>query len=501
MNQRGSGILLHITSLPSRFGIGDFGPEAYRFVDLLSAAHQRYWQILPLTPTSPFLGNSPYSSFSAFAGNPLLISPELLVQEGFLEKEDIEGNEPFPPDQVDYEAVTQIKFDLLDKAFSRWQRAPKASRVYQKFCHDQGAWIDDYALFMALKEHFQGTPWIRWPQELVDREEESVSQFKRKLAPSMEKFLFQQFFFRSQWLKLKRYAKEKGVQIIGDIPIYVNYDSADVWAHTYIFKLDKNKKMEYVAGVPPDYFSKTGQRWGNPVYDWNQLRKDGFSWWLKRFEHNFFLYDIVRVDHFRGLVAYWEIPIQEETAVNGKWGEVPCDDFLHALKKRFHPLNVIAEDLGYLTPDVKEVMHRFGLPGMRILLFAFGGDLETHPYIPKNFVANCVAYTGTHDNNTLLGWYRHEANPHEKENLQVFLGGPIPQRNLHWELIGRLMDSRANTVIFPLQDILGLGVEARMNIPGTTQGNWQWRLTQHWPQAALLNKLRKWTEKSQRIQA
>jgi 4-alpha-glucanotransferase len=483
MKRRGSGILLHITSLPSSYGIGDLGPSAYQFVDFLSETRQDFWQILPLKPTSTAHGNSPYSSFSAFAGNTLLISPERLVEEGFLSKADIKDHPSFPDETVIYNAVTEYKTELFRTAYGNFKKRRQKGCDFEEFCNENRYWLDDYALFVTLKERFSGAVWGEWPEDIRDRKGERGKELKGKHAPAhlrlkdrieMEKFL--QYVFYKQWHSLRAYCNSRDIQIIGDIPIYVNYDSADVWSNPAIFELGENRRPTFVAGVPPDYFSSTGQLWGNPVYNWETLKKTGYAWWIRLIEHNLKLFNIIRLDHFRGLVAYWEVPAGEETAINGRWVEVPVRDFFDKLLRHFTSLPIIAEDLGIITPDVKETMELYGFPGMKILLFAFGDNLATNPYVPHNHVKNCVVYTGTHDNNTAKGWFRKEARPEDKQRLFQYLGREVSEETVHHELTRMAMMSVADLAIIPMQDILGLGEEARMNTPSTANGNWEWRL-------------------------
>ncbi|MFH1338611.1 MAG: 4-alpha-glucanotransferase [Candidatus Omnitrophota bacterium] len=474
MKRRGSGILLHITSLPSSFGIGDLGQGAYKFTDFLREAKQSFWQVLPLNPTDAAQGNSPYSSVSAFAGNPLLISPGLLVEQGFLGKEDARKLPSFPKERVDYPAVIDFKKRLLDTAYQDFKKK-KNRNDYERFCSINSDWLEDYALFVALKENFDGKAWNIWPGEIRDRQPEALRSAKNQFQDRAEKEKFIQYLFFKQWSSLKNYCNRKDIRIIGDIPIYVNYDSADTWSNQRIFKLNGEGKPAFVAGVPPDYFSKTGQLWGNPVYDWKVLKETRYNWWVQRMEHVLKLYDIVRIDHFRGLVAYWEVPVGEKTAINGKWVEVDAEDFFNALFKHFFDLPIIAEDLGMITADVREVLKNFGFPGMKVLLFAFGEDKPMHPYLPHTYEKNCVVYTGTHDNNTIKGWFEKEANARDKKRLFNYLGRKAVTEELHWELIRLAMTSVANIVIVPLQDLLGLGEEARMNRPSFAEGNWQWR--------------------------
>ena len=474
MNKRGSGILLSITSLPSPFGIGDFGPWAYRFVDFLEETGQHYWQILPLNPTDLNHGNSPYHSKSSFAGNDLLISPDLLVRDGLLDQTDLDALADFPMERVDYPGVVFSKKGLLKKAFIRFKSNKKADGI-TRFCHENARWLEDYALFTAIKSHFPKQHWIEWPVDLRDREPQALEEAKEDFFDSYEKEKFLQFLFWKQWRALKDYCREKGVIILGDIPIYPVHDSADLWAHPELFNLDENKQPITVAGVPPDYFSRTGQLWGNPVYRWEVLKERGYDWWIHRFRHNLTLYDLIRIDHFRGFVGYWEVPASEKNAVNGKWSKAPAEDFFNSILAEIPNAPFIAEDLGTITPDVKDILDHFHFPGMKVLLFAFSGDSATNPYLPHNLVENCVVYTGTHDNNTVLGWFQKEAKPEDKERLFKYLGYTPSETDLHWALIRLSMMSVARIACFPMQDILGLGEEARMNRPATREGNWQWR--------------------------
>ncbi len=472
MRKRGSGILCHITCLPSPYGIGDMGQGSRDFVDFLSASGQTCWQILPLTATNPGLGNSPYSSPSAFAGNFLLISPEMLVRDGFLEPSDLDGTPCFPTDRVDFGAVARHRDDLLRRAFARF--LPRAGRdaLFARFKREHQPWLEDFSLFTALKDRFHGSSWLEWPAEFRDRRPHALERARTELAEQMLRHMFVQYLFFSQWQELKGYCNRRSIQIVGDIPIYVSLDSADVWSNPEMFKLGSDRCPQVVAGVPPDYFSATGQLWGNPVYDWDRLQATGFDWWIRRLEHCFTLYDLTRIDHFRGLVAYWEVPAGEETAVNGSWVEVPVDAFFQALLRRFGTLPLIAEDLGLITPDVKEVLCRYPFPGMKVLLFAFGGGTD---YQPHRYERNCLVYTGTHDTNTVHGWFEQEADHEVRKRLFAYLGRKVGLEELHWELIRMALSSVADTAIIPLQDVLGLGPESRMNTPAQSNGNWTWR--------------------------
>ncbi len=476
MNRRRCGILLHITSLPSPHGIGDFGDTAYKFVDFLAETRQCLWQILPLNPTCTAYGNSPYGSHSAFAGNHMMISLELLVRDGLLLKSDMEGYVTFSHNRVDYNTVTVYKESILRIAYKHIHRKLEKDREFERFCYENAYWLEDYALFITLKEHFHGVAWIDWPEDLRYRKEEALRDQKEKLKDRilMEKFF--QFLFFKQWFSLKKYGNSKNIQIIGDIPIYVMYDSSDVWAKPEIFKLDDAKKPMFVAGVPPDYFSSTGQLWGNPVYKWDVLKETGYSWWLRRIEHNLKLFDIIRLDHFRGFVSYWEVPTGEKTAIHGRWIDAPVKDFFNTLYKHFPSLPLIAEDLGTITPDVREIMNMFGIPGMKVLLFAFGDDLPANPYIPHNHIKSCIVYTGTHDNNTIRGWFKREAGQEERKRIHKYLGREVSEDDIYREITRLAMMSVANMVVIPMQDMLGLGEESRMNLPATSENNWAWRL-------------------------
>ena len=498
MNQRRSGILLHISALPSEFGIGDLGPGAYWFADFLVSAQQSLWQILPLNPTDRTYQHSPYSSFSAFAGNPYLISPELLLEDGLLVKEDFQDKPEFPPGRVDYDRVGVYKEKLFDRAYQRFRQDKRLHKEFRVFQKKHEIWLKDYALFFAIKESLGGILWTQWPEELQDRDKIALHDFEIAFEEQVEEIRFLQFIFFRQWEKLRAYCRQRGIQLIGDMPIYVNWDSADAWANAENFKIDAHHNPIGVAGVPPDYFSETGQRWGNPVYDWEKLKASGYAWWIARLRHNLGLYDYVRIDHFRGFVQYWEIPAHEPLASKGKWVAVPARDFLETLKKTFNPLPVIAEDLGIITDDVREIMKTYDLPGMKVLLFAFGEDLTKHPYLPHNFQRRCVVYTGTHDNNTVRGWFENEATPKEKVNLFTYLGEEVDVEDIHWAFIDLAMKSKADAAIVPMQDVLGLGQEARFNKPATMQGNWQWCMSSSAIDRNIVQRLCELTQNSNR---
>lgn len=485
MNRRGSGILLHLTSLASSFGIGDMGPQAYRFADFLSETGQSFWQILPLSPTSLAHGNSPYSTLSAFAGNPLLISPEFLVRDGFLSKPDIDKAPSFSKESVDFLHVTTYKKVLSRLAYRNFQAGEKDSE-FDFFCRENSWWLDDYALFRVIQDRSGGKSWNKWPAGIRDRKPKMIKQLGEAMRKQAEEEKFLQYLFFQQWFSLKRYCNERAIQIIGDLPFYVNYDSAAVWANPEIFSLQPNKRPAVVAGIPPDYFSSRGQLWGNPIYRWDILKENGYRWWKERVAHNLRLFDWVRLDHFKGFVDYYEVSAGRRTAVKGAWVKGPREDLFHALLRQFPNLPFIAEDLGVITPEVHALRDRFGFPGMRVLQFAFGNDPLSEEYKPHSYIPNCVAYTGTHDNDTLMGWLYGRKDysirkpgeiESERRNAFHYLGVQDRKRKgIHWEFIRLLMMSVANLVIFPMQDLLGLGEEARMNRPATAKGNWEWRL-------------------------
>lgn len=494
---RSSGILLHVTSLPGRFGIGDLGPAAYQFVDLLEQSGQKVWQVLPLQPVDGAYGYSPYSSNSAFAGNRYLVSPEQLVRDRFIRDEDLEPAPVFPKDRVAFEQVTAYKDSVLEKAWQAFS-GHTGHDEFNSFCTREHEWLDTYALFVAAKHHYGGAMWCDWPEQLRNREPDALAEFAERHKTVIARTKFEQFLFYKQWQSLKEYAGSHGVSIFGDIPIYVTYDSADTWASPQLFKLDDNQRPTFVAGVPPDYFSETGQLWGNPVYDWEASKAESFAWWRARLRHLFHLYDIVRIDHFRGLVAFWQVPADHETAVEGEWVEAPVHAFMDALLEEFGELNVVAEDLGTITDDVVEVMKKYHLPGMKVLAFAFREDNPQHPYLPENYSPESVVYTGTHDNNTILGWYRQETEEADRVRLSRYLQRDIDETNIAPALIETALRSRAVLAIFPLQDVLGLDESARMNTPGVAKGNWGWRVTPEQLRAFPVNDLRSQVTESKR---
>lgn len=476
MFKRGSGILLHLTSLPSDEGIGDLGDAAYSFVDILSSAAQKYWQILPLNPGNPHNGESPYFSSSAFAGNPLLINLKKLVEAGLLNRGDIPTFDPTDPEAVDFSAARIYKFAGLEKAYLNW-KASGPDYAFTTFCEEQAFWLNDYALFLSISKDLRTSSWFNWPLLLRNHDTTELAYLQNAVSRDVEKICFYQYLVFSQWNELKKYCNSKGIQIIGDIPIYVSYESADAWAHREMFKIDKDGRPTGVSGVPPDYFSATGQLWNNPVYSWDNLQKTDYLWWIRRMRMMLSLYDIVRIDHFRGLVQFWEIAAGESTAINGKWQNVPTREFLNTLKQQSVAFPVIAEDLGTITPDVRQVMEEYGFPGMKVLLFAFSEDNPSNPYLPHNFDRNCIVYTGTHDNNTSRGWLETEASVEDKRRIHRYVGATMSDEETAAELIRLAQSSIADISIIPLQDLLYLGAHARMNHPAKLMGNWKWRVT------------------------
>jgi 4-alpha-glucanotransferase len=476
MTPRCSGVLLPIPCLPSHFGIGDAGPAAHRFVDALHAAGQRVWQVLPLSPTEAAFGHSPYHSLSTFAFNPLLISLEQLVDDGLLTQTELRALPRFPQSRIAYPEAEPYKNALLAAACDRFGRS-LPDPAYEGFCSAHAAWLDDFARFTAFRGHFRGKPWNRWPPAIRDRDPASLQRLSRKLAADVERVKTGQFLFYRQWRRLQDHARRRGVRLLGDMPIYVPYDSADVWAHRELFHLDAADRPVAVSGVPPDYFSATGQLWGHPVYRWEAHRRTRYEWWAHRIAHHLSVFDHVRIDHFRGLVAFWEVPAGERTAMRGRWVEAPADDFFRELQRRFVSLPLVAEDLGYITADVREAMRRFGLPGMRVLMFGFSGDPAANPNAVPNIPEQCVVYTGTHDNNTARGWFEGEASSEERRRLALFAGRAVPAGEASRVMIRLAMVSRAGWCILPVQDLLGLGAAARFNTPGRTEGNWVWRMT------------------------
>lgn len=481
---RSSGILLHPTSLPGGHGIGDFGPEAYHFVDFLQAAGQKLWQVLPLNPTG--YADSPFQCFSASAGNPLLISLDLLTEQGILGRDDLRRVLPFPVEAVDYDAAGRFKMPLLQRAATNFFANASAAdrRGFDAFVRANATWLEDFALFMAVKEAHNQVAWTLWPRDIAARQNDAMKREGDELASATNAQRFFQYEFFRQWQKLRAYGQERNIRIIGDVPIYVAHDSADVWTNRQFFLLDERGNPVKIAGVPPDYFSATGQCWGNPIYNWPMLKQAGFQWWVERLRSALRLYDFIRIDHFRGFEGYWEVPAKETTAVNGRWVKGPGAELFAVLRRELGDLPIIAENLGVITPEVEALRHEFGLPGMAILQFAFGNDPQAPTFKPHNYVNNLVAYTGTHDNDTVVGWWMSsgagdstrtvEDVVKEHAYARAYLG--LKDDPIHWVLIRGIMASVANTAIAPMQDILGLGSEARMNLPGMPSGYWRWRM-------------------------
>ena len=469
---RSSGIILHPSSLPSPDGIGDLGPEAFRWVNFISDAGCSHWQVLPLGPTG--YGDSPYQCFSAFAGNPYLVSPALLRDEGLLTRADLADRPDFPLDKVLFGDVIQWKLTLLDRAFARFQANPSQAlqSEFNQFLDSEAHWLNDFALFMALKEANGGGSWKDWPDALRQRESAALQAFEAENAASVDKQKFRQFLFFRQWQALHQYARQKGITVIGDVPIFVSYDSADAWSHPELFFFDKKGLPTVVAGVPPDYFSATGQLWGNPLYNWPVHLESGYAWWLQRMQAALKLYDFIRLDHFRGFAGYWEVQYGKPTAEFGRWVKGPGAQFFTALKNSLGNLPIIAEDLGEITPDVIELREQFNLPGMKILQFSFGGDADD-AFLPHNYPVNCIAYTGTHDNDTSVGWYA-AATSKERDFCRRYLARSGD--DLAWDFIRAVWSSVASVSLAPIQDLLSLPSEARMNYPGRADGNWYWRL-------------------------
>lgn len=472
--KRGSGILLHISCLPSAFGIGDLGPESYRFAELLAGQKQHYWSILPLTPTRISDGNSPYQTSSAFAGNPLLVSPEMLAEDGFLPEQDVKGVQDYSS-RVNFQTVTRQKSVILEQAFSNFKNNHIHQAEFDTFHNQNSIWLDDYALYAAIRQKTE-KPWYEWLPSIRQRKPKALAQKRQQLAGQIEQVEFRQYLFFSQWSRLKAYCGSLGISIVGDMPFYVAHDSADAWAHPELFSLHGNGKSRTVGGVPPDYFSATGQLWGNPTYNWPRHQETHFQWWIARIRHNLLLYDRLRLDHFRGFIAYWQVAAIAKTALRGKWVKTPSDSFFTALKNAFPSLPLIAEDLGYIDQPVKDALKRLQVPGMRVILFGLDGSKD-NPHIPINHVENSVVYTGTHDTNTAQGWFITEATPKEKANLIGLIGKKVAAQEVSFEVVKLALSSISDLCLIPLQDLLGLGVEARMNNPSKPVGNWSWRVT------------------------
>ena len=488
MNRRSSGILLHVTSLPGPYGIGDLGPAAHAWVDWLAAGGQTWWQILPLGP--PGAGDSPYQCYSAFAGNPLVISPEVLIRDGLVSRRDVPAYSGIK-DRVDFDKVAAFKDRLLGRAFEKFRGggARKLAGPFQRFKVEESDWLDDFALFMALRRLRPGVDWTQWPRELLVRKADALRSARESLREQIERIRFEQFLFFRQLGQLRSHAAKRGVKLIGDLPMFVSPESSDVWANRHLFKLDLRGRPKVVAGVPPDYFSKDGQRWGNPLYNWPAHERERFDWWTRRIEAALRQADLLRLDHFRGLQACWEVPASSPTARRGRWVRSPGAKLLKAVRRKLKGLPLIAEDLGLITPDVEKLRDDFGLPGMRVLQFGFGGD-AANPHLAHNFLPRSVAYTGTHDNDTSAGWWR-SLSKSQKRHARRYVPGieKDPARSL----IRLAWESVAELAIAPAQDVLGLGSEARMNVPGSANGNWNWRLREA-PSLKHAEELRSLTE-------
>lgn len=483
--KRENGILLHIASLNGRYGIGTLGEESYRFIDFLEKSGVKIWQVLPLSPTS--FGNSPYQSFSAFAGNPWLINLDDLVENNLLLPSEISHKQPKESSSIDYTEIELVNRPLLRKAFERFSTNRNFLKPFHDFCIKNSFWLDDYALFMSFKDYYHQAPLNQWDKTIQLKEKSTIEYYSQRFSSNIEFYKFVQFIFFKQWFLLKSYAHEKGIKIMGDIPIYVAYDSADVWSNPELFQLDSDLNPEFVAGVPPDYFSKTGQLWGNPVYNWEANKAEDYSWWFKRILFHFELFDILRIDHFRAFSDYWAIPFGEKSAKNGTWIEAPGYDFFESLFKKHGKLDIVAEDLGIITDEVEELRDAFSFPGMKILQFAFSNDAE-NPYLPHNYIKNCIVYTGTHDNDTSLGWFKSLVDG-DKQQVREYLGNS--KEAISWALIRLAWASVARIAIAPMQDFLELDSEHRMNIPGTSENNWKWKLTSGLLNNQLAEKIKK----------
>lgn len=484
--ERSSGVILHPTCLAGPFGIGDLGPSSVQWLDFMDAAGLGLWQILPLNPTG--FGNSPYQSFSAFAGNLNLISPIVLVEDGLIALEEIEKHPHFSSKKVDFNRVSRWKKKILKIAFRNFRKAASISikKEYESFCQDQSFWLKNYSVFMALKDLFKQAAWNAWPDEYKFRDEKSIAKFKEKYSKNIDFHEFVQFCFHMQWQKILAYAQLKKIKIVGDMPIYMAYDSADVWTHPELFELNDKFEPRLIAGVPPDYFSPSGQLWGNPLYCWPMHQKSGFKWWLQRFEKTIQMVDIIRLDHFRGFCGYWEVEANMPTAEIGRWVQGPGKTFFDTVENKLSALPIIAENLGVISKDVDELLIQFNFPGMRILQFAFGSDTN-NSYLPHNYPIHCVAYTGTHDNATLKSWYKN-LSPEEARLCRQYLNSD--EKNIVWNTIRCLWSSVAEFALAPLQDFLELGNQARMNFPGTMEKNWDWRLLPNNLNEKLANKIK-----------
>ncbi len=495
MKTRNAGVLLHISSLPGKWSIGDMGSDAYKFIDFLNESGLKYWQILPTGIVGA--GNSPYQSISAFAGNPLFINIPRLVEMGFLSENDIKVKLK-SSDKTDFQKAEELKMPLLRKAFENFKNMDESSKWdCYSFCDSQSYWIDDYAIFKVLKDHFNGKPWYEWEQELKNYNYDEIENRRAQFGEEVYLTKFIQYLYFRQIRELKEYANKKSVKLIGDIPIFVSYDSADVWSKSYLFHLNENKERTVVAGVPPDYFSETGQLWGNPLYNWEAMKSDDYLWWRFRFESLMLQTDLIRLDHFRGFEAYWEIPAGEKTAINGNWVKGPSFHFFETLRKYFNDLPVIAEDLGVITNEVENLRDSFNFPGMKILQFAFG-DSPQNPFLLHNHTYNSIVYTGTHDNSTTKGWYEDAKKNNRKIINDIKDYTVFNEKTPVWSIIETAFSSVCKTAIIPMQDFLNLDDKSRMNTPGTTEDNWVWRMKKQ-PDKVLSDKIRKSLGKFNRL--
>ncbi|RDC58144.1 malto-oligosyltrehalose synthase [Pedobacter chinensis] len=489
-NQRSAGILMHITSLPSNYGIGDFGSEAMQFIDFLKETNQSYWQLLPLNPTKAENGHSPYSSNSAKAGNVFLIAPDGLVTRDLLTEKDLVLAKLPVDDRIDFQKVEKLKGNLLKKAYKNFIKSKDSGLLneYYQFCEQERNWLDNYAIYCAIKKNHQHLEWYKWPREFKIKDHKTILSFAEKHFSEIDEFKWQQFVFFKQWVQLKEYANQNGIKIIGDLPFYLDYDSVEVWSQPELFKLDKDLKPTQIAGVPPDYFSEKGQLWGMPVFNWQEMKRNRYDWWIKRLKKNMEMFDLLRLDHFRAFSSYWAVPAENDDAINGTWQKSVGADFFKTIQSEWPELPFIAEDLGEITEDVEILRDRFKLPGMKVLQFSFGTDLVSSPHIPHNFnTKNCMVYTGTHDNNTLKGWFTQEIDDLTKQRINKYIGSEVNKDNIHQKMIRLAYSSSAEIAIMPIQDVLGLYGETRMNTPGNAQGNWLWRLN-----TAMLPPVKKW---------
>lgn len=493
-NKRGAGILLHISSLASPFGIGDLGPEACAFAEFLHHSNQKYWQLLPLNPTEQGQGHSPYSSISSRAGNTLFISPEVLVNDGLLDAEEMKQYHLPQEGKTNYAEAERVKSEIFEKAWKNFthRKGKSLQKSFHHFCEKETYWLNDFALYMLLKQLNQGQPWFNWTDEYKLRDKAALKKLAKENKDETDKIKFLQFLFFKQWHELRKYCNNLNIKLFGDLPFYVSYDSVDVWSHRNLFSLDKKGNMIGVAGVPPDAFSENGQLWGMPVFCWDEMKHQGYAWWIERFKKNTELFDLLRLDHFRAFADYWEVPADSDTAKNGRWQPGPGAGFFKAIKKALGDLPFIAEDLGEINDAVYQLRNEFSFHGMKVLQFAFGHSMPQNPYIPHNYSENFIVYTGTHDNNTIRGWYRQEGSNHHQQ-LEQYTGRALTEDDIHI-IFGRLAyASVARIAILPIQDVLGLDEIARMNIPASDKNNWQWRLMPGQVTVNAENQLKEWT--------